>query len=55
MPVDLENFIRSIEDDGIARGRAAVASHKDAALEFEGEDRGRLRLRNFGAWRRRTD
>jgi hypothetical protein len=45
--IDFENFISAIEDDGIARGRAAVARDEDAPLELESEDRGGLSLWNI--------
>jgi hypothetical protein len=48
MPVDLENFIGAIVDDGIPRRGAAIAGDEHAAQELKSQDRGGLGERNFG-------
>jgi hypothetical protein len=55
MPIDLENFIRAIVNDGVASRRAPIARDEHAALEFESQDRRRLGLWNVGARLRRTN
>ena len=51
VPVDLEHFISAIVNDGVAGGGAAIARHQHAALEFEGEDGGRLGEGNISGQR----
>src|SRR2546423_556013 len=52
MPIDLEDFVGAIVNDGVAGGRAAIARDEHPALEFESENRRRLSLRNVRSRRR---
>ena len=45
VPVDLEHLVGAIVNHGVARRRAPIARDQDAAGEFEGENRRRLRRR----------
>jgi hypothetical protein len=46
MPIDLEDFIGAVIDDGVARSGAPIARDENASLEFEGENGGGLGDRN---------
>jgi hypothetical protein len=46
MPIDFENFVGAIENHGVPGSGASIARHQDTALKLEGENGGRLRLRN---------
>ena len=44
MPIDFQNFVRTIVNDGIARGRAPIARDQNALGKLECQNRGRFAL-----------
>src|ERR1043165_5476694 len=49
MPIDFEDFVGPIINDGIARRRAPIASYEHAPLELESENGSRLGERDVRA------
>ena len=45
--IDLQHLVRTVIHDHVTRGGAAVAGNEHAVGEFEREDRGRVRLRDW--------
>jgi hypothetical protein len=54
MPVNFEDFVGAIVNDGIPRRCPAIPSHENAALELESENGRRLGERYFGVLRDRS-
>src|SRR5438552_18808164 len=48
LPIDFENFVRPLVNDGVPGSRSPIARDEDAVNEFECENRGRFsRLKVF--------